>query len=54
MKIEYLIEEGEDDLVAEIKSLNQIVALLDEALEVAERGDQTALLFTLIRVSVVR
>jgi hypothetical protein len=53
-KIETLEEMGEDDLVAEIQQLNRIVTLLDEALEAAERGDQTALLFTLIRVSVVR
>jgi hypothetical protein len=53
-KIEYLEEMGEDDLVAEIQQLNRIVTLLDKALEAAERGDQTALLFTLIRVSVVR
>jgi hypothetical protein len=53
-KIETLEEMGEDDLVAEIQQLNRIVTLLDEALETAERGDQTALLFLLIKVSTVR
>jgi hypothetical protein len=54
MKIEYLIEEGEDDLVAEAEQLNKIIALLGDAEEALARGDQTALLFLLIKVSTVR
>jgi hypothetical protein len=54
LKIEDLDDRDDADLIAEIEQLNEIITLLGEAEEALARGDQTALLFLLIKVSTVR